>query len=96
MRLQEKLDQQRVNSWPVTIDPVILCGMAFGRTRDDERASPASASCSPTAAPDAACRSARRMLLVFAQLVVVIEVLVAQHQAKDPPSHFSVSTWCST
>ena len=31
MRLQEKLDQQRVNLWPVTIDPVILRGMAFGR-----------------------------------------------------------------
>ena len=31
MRLQEKLDQQRVNLWPVTIDPVILRCVASGR-----------------------------------------------------------------
>ena len=39
MRLQEKLDQQRVNLWPatITIDPVILRGMAFGRRRTIER-----------------------------------------------------------
>ena len=45
MRLQEKLDQQRVNLWPVTIDPVILRGVAFGRVLETiERALAASAS----------------------------------------------------
>ena len=87
MRLQEKLDQQRVNLWPVTIDPVILRGVAFGRVLETiERA---------LARQCFTVRPQHRMQLagqhaecwVFAQLVVVIEVLVAQHQAKDPLSH---------
>ena len=84
MRLQEKLDQQCINPRPVAIDLVILRSVAPRRVlKTIERA---------LARQSLAVRPQHRMQLpgqhtegrVLAQLVVIVEVLVAQHQAKDP------------
>ena len=84
MRLQEKLDQQFINPRPVAIDLVILRSVAPRRVLQTiERA---------LARQSLAVRPQHRMQLpgqhtegrVLAQLVVIVEVLVAQHQAKDP------------
>ena len=84
MRLQEKLDQQRVDLRSVAIDPVILRGVPPGRVlKTVQRA---------LARQGFAVRPQHRMQLarqhrkrrVLAQFVVIIEILVAQHQAKDP------------
>ena len=84
MRLQEKLDQQRVDLRSVAIDPVILRGVPPGRVlKTVQRA---------LARQGLAVRPQHRMQLarqhrkrrVLAQFVVIIEILVAQHQAKDP------------
>ena len=80
MRLQEKLDQQFINPRPVAIDLVIFRSVAPRRVLQTiERA---------LARQSLAVRPQHRMQLpgqhTLAQLVVIVEVLVAQHQAKDP------------
>ena len=87
MRSQEKLDEQRIDLRPVAVDLVILRAMALRRVLQAiERA---------LARQRFAVRPQHRVQLprqhrkrpVLAQLVVIVEVLVAQHQAEDPLPH---------
>ena len=84
---RKKIDQERVDLWPVAVDPVILGGVACGRVLQTiERA---------LAGQRLTIRPQHRMQLadqhpegrVLAQLVVVVEVLVAEHQPEDALSH---------
>jgi hypothetical protein len=80
MRLQEKFDQQRVNLWPVTIDLVILRGVAprcVFKTVQRALARQGFA-----VGPQHRLQHTERWIL--AQLVVIVEVFVAQHQTEDP------------
>jgi hypothetical protein len=84
MRLAEKLDEQRIDLCPIAIDLVILRAMALRRMlKTIERA---------LARQSFAIRPQNRMQFpgqnrkggILAQLVVIVEILVAQHQAEDP------------
>ena len=94
MRLEEKIDQQRVDPRPVAVDLVVL--RAWRRGVCSRRFSvllPATPR-SPTAGSAQLARQHRKGR-VLAQLVVIVQVLVAQRQAEDPlPT--SVSSGCST
>jgi hypothetical protein len=84
MRLQEKFDQQRVNLWPVTIDLVILRGVAprcVFKTVQRALARQGFA-VGPQHRLQFTGQHTERWIL--AQLVVIVEVFVAQHQTEDP------------
>ncbi len=87
MRLEKQIDQQGIHPRPVAIDLVILSPMPLRRMLETiERA---------LAGQSLAIRPQHRMQLagqhrkdrVLPQLVVIVEVLVAQHQAEDALAH---------
>jgi len=84
MRLEEKIDQQRVDPRPVAVDLVILRGMAPRRVLQAiERAL---ARQRLAVLPHHRRQLARqnRKGRILAQLVVIVQVLIAQRQPEDP------------
>ena len=87
MRIEEQIDQQRIDPRPIAVDPVILRGVAPGCVLQAiERAL---AGQRLTVGPQHRVQLARqhRERRVLAQLVVIVEVLVAQRQAEDALPH---------
>ena len=87
MRLEEQIHQQRIDLRAIAVDPVILRRMASRRVLQTiERAL---AGQRLTVSPQHRAQLARqhRERRILAQLVVIVEVLIAQCQAEDALPH---------
>jgi len=87
MRFEEEIDQQGIDLRPVTVDLVILRRMAPRRVLQAIERTLASQRIAVGPQHRAQLARQHRQRRVLAQLVVIVEVFVAQRQAEDPLAH---------
>jgi hypothetical protein len=83
MRLEEQIDQQRIDLRAVAVDPVILRRMTPGRVLQAIERALASQRLAVGPQHRAQLAGQHRKRRILAQFVVVVEILVAQRQAED-------------
>jgi hypothetical protein len=87
MRLEKKIDQQRIDAGPVAVDLVILRRMAPRRVLQPIERALAGQGLAVRPQHRAQLAGKHRERRVLAQLVMIVEVLVAQRQAEDALPH---------
>jgi hypothetical protein len=87
MRLEEKIDQQLIDLCLVGIDLVVLRAMTLRRVLNTIERALACQSLAVRAQHRSQLPGQRRENWILTQLVVVVEVFIAQHQAEDPLPH---------